>query len=311
MSKKKIIAIIAAVLAVAIAVSVVFVVKNQNKNEEETTTENTTVEETETKAEKITVPEETEASTNRKTIDEFVKNDLGIPKAIISEGHKVRNGVVYFVDEPYEDSEDFFTNRYMIADTGERFIIEELFNGVGKPKIYYVDVDGEKGEEIVVHMNTGGNGGYGVHISYVFRLDENKFFSLFDSETDRLMQNAFESELKADYKAVITCHETNFEKVIDLSERKSVYDNNVFDSQGNPINDYKIWFDSSFYRFEPVDTDNDGVYEIVCRQYSSLYSHFYFIGIAQLTLKCSDSMFEIIDADFSEEKDEEFAKGLI
>ena len=310
MSKKKLIAIIAAVLAVVIVVSVIFVVKNQNKKEE-TTTEVTTVEEAETKAEEITVPEETEAPTNRKTIDEFVKNDLGIPNAIVSEGHKVQNGVVYFVDEPYEDSEDFFTNRYMIADTGERFIIEELFNGVGKLKIYYVDVDGEKGEEIVVHMNTGGNGGYGIHISYVFRLDENKFFSLFDSETDTWMRNAFKSELKADYKAVITCREAAFEKVIDLSKRKSMYDNNVFDSQGNPINNHKIWFDSSFYRFEPVDTDNDGIYEIVCRQYSSLYSHIDFTGIAQLTLKCSGSMFEIIDADFSEEKDEEFAKGLI
>lgn len=307
---KKLIAIIAVLLAVVIAVSVIFVVKNKNANEEETTTETTTVEETtvaDVETEKTTVlkTETTEAPTKRKTVKEFVEKDLGFKNPIITKGHKVQNGIVYFVDEPMADATDFFENRFIIVDTGEKFIIKEMFNGMGKPGCYFADVDGEKGEEIIVHMDTGGSGGYGSYVSYVFKVDEGKILTLFDSETDNIFKNAFESRLESPFKAVVYCKDVGYEKTLDLKDWDASDMEYIYDAEGNPIDyDYVVNFDS-FYKFEPKDVDKDGIFEVVCRQYASLGSHVSCVGFTELVLSFDDHD-EIISAKFTEGPDKSF-----
>ena len=316
MNKKKLIAIIAAVIAVVIAVSVIFIVKNKNNTDEEETTtevavvENTTIEQKTESEDAEKEPEaKTEAQTNRKTVRDFVVNDLGFVNPVITEGHKVQNGTVYFVDEPGDESEIFFKNRYIIVDTGKRFVIKELFRGVGDAERYFVDVDGEKGEEIVVHMNTGGNGGYGIYVSYVFRVDEEGIWTLYDSE-DKFYnlhyKEVFKSRLEAPFKAVVYCDEINlkYEKTLDLTDWGSSDKKYLFDKEGNPIVDYAVDFDG-FYKFEPKDIDKDGVYEIECRQYASLGSHVSGVGYAQLILSF-DEYLQIESAKFTEGSDEEF-----
>lgn len=310
---KKFIAIIAVVLAVIIAVSVVFVVKNKNTDGEEITTETTTVEETtvedvETEETTALETETTEASTKRKTVKEFVKNDLGIANAIISEGKKVPNGVVYFVDEPVDhlvEDIERYKNRYIVVDTGERILIKELHNGVGNNKVYFVDVDGEKGEEIVLHIDYAGNGGYGSYAGVIYKVEKDGISTIFDSETDKLITGAFESRLEAPFKAVVYCKEAGYEKTLDFSKGDFAERDFIFDAEGNPIVDYGVNFDS-FYRFEPKDVDKDGIYEIVCRQYASLGSHVSCVGFTELVLSFDDND-EIISAKFTEGPDKSFA----
>lgn len=310
---KKIIAIIAAILIVIIVVSVVFAVKNKSTNEEETTTETTTVEATtvedvETEETTALETETTEAPTKRKTVKEFVKNDLGIANAIISEGKKVPNGVVYFVDEPVDYTvEDIerYKNRYIIVDTGERFLMKELHNGVGNNKVYFVDVDGEKGEEIVLHIDYAGNGGYGSYAGVIYKVEKDGISTIFDSETDKLVTGAFESRLEAPFKAVVYCRDTGYEKVLDFTDKEFSEKKYIFDAEGNPIVDYGVNFDS-FYRFESKDVDKDGIYEIVCRQYASLGSHVSCVGFTQCVFECDSGSAFVIDAKFTEGPDKSF-----
>lgn len=310
---KKLIAIIAAVLAAVIAVSVVFTIKKKNANDEETTTETTTVEEAtvedvETEETTALETETTEASTKRKTVKEFVKNDLGIANAIISEGKKVPNGVVYFVDEPVDhlvEDIERYKNRYIVVDTGERILIKELHNGVGNNKVYFVDVDGEKGEEIVLHIDFGGNGGYGSYAGVIYKVEKDVISTIFDSETDKLVTGAFESRLEAPFKAVVYCKNVGYEKTLDLTNWNLSDKKYFYDSEGNPSVDYGVDFDS-FYKFEPKDVDKDGIYEIVCRQYASLGSHVSCVGFTECVFECDGGSAFVIDAKFTEGPDKSF-----
>ena len=301
----KFIAIIAVLLALIIAISVVFVVKNKDDVVEETTTiVETTVTETQPESTTVAETEITETTTNRKTVKEFVKNDLGISNAVISKGEKLSNGTVYFIDEPMDGSGSFFKSRSIVVDTGKRFLTKEIFNGVGKADIYYADVDGEKGKEIIVHMSTGGNGGYGIYVNYIFGLKNDMIYEYYNSEKDDRLVNVFDSKLEAPYKAIIFCKDTGYEKVIDFTNNNFSEKKYVFDNEGKPIVEYGICFDS-FYRFEPKDVDKDGVYEIFCRQYASLGSHASGIGYTELVLNF-DGGPEITNTKFFEGPDEVF-----
>ena len=56
----------------------------------------------------------------------------------------------------------------------------------------------------------------------------------------------------------------------------------------------------SFYEFVPTDTDFDGVYEVFCRQYTSLLNHSDGIGCTKIVLKynVTTAEFEIINTGF-------------
>jgi len=75
-----------------------------------------------------------------------------------------------------------------------------------------------------------------------------------------------------------------------------------YENNGEPKN-LELMLDT-FYKFEPYDIDNDGVYEIKACQYTSLYGHTDFIGTAVSFLKYNkeENLFYICEAFFEEEK---------
>lgn len=56
----------------------------------------------------------------------------------------------------------------------------------------------------------------------------------------------------------------------------------------------------TFYKFEPCDIDNDGIYEIRCCQYTSFFGHSDFVGTAVSFIKYDNvtSTFNVVDAYF-------------
>ncbi|MBR4071009.1 MAG: hypothetical protein IKK26_00445, partial [Clostridia bacterium] len=69
--------------------------------------------------------------------------------------------------------------------------------------------------------------------------------------------------------------------------------------QGKPTSDIPVSIDC-INSIEPKDVDNDGIYELICKRYSSLGAHVGYLGDAVTTLKYdkSSNSFKIIDAEF-------------
>ena len=87
-----------------------------------------------------------------------------------------------------------------------------------------------------------------------------------------------------------------------MTDRTDDYYGVWYENNGEPKN-LELLLDT-FYKFEPYDIDNDGVYEIKVCQYTSLYGHTDFIGTAVSFLKYNkeENSFKICEAFFEEEK---------
>lgn len=123
--------------------------------------------------------------------------------------------------------------------------------------------------------------------------------SFYESETDNINENTFESRLEAPFKAVVSYRDTGYEKVIDFANKKFLEKKYIFDAEGNQIVYYVIRF-NSFYKFEPKDVDKDGVYEIVFRQYAFLGSHVLRVVFTELVLSFDDGYDSVSSTKFTE-----------
>ncbi|MBR5473735.1 MAG: hypothetical protein IKU82_07090, partial [Clostridia bacterium] len=106
-------------------------------------------------------------------------------------------------------------------------------------------------------------------------------------------------EILKDRKFIINNINTGYsEMFVDKRGDDEYYKFWWYDENGEPTN-CEINVDS-FYEFIPVDIDNDGIYEISCRQYVSLIGHSDGLGYVKTILKYNNetSQFEIIDTKF-------------
>ena len=128
----------------------------------------------------------------------------------------------------------------------------------------------------------------GTFLSRVFSVQENCVVELYNSSLDFLGDNqtmpyhtGFSSKFLENYRLEITNKSVGFRKIIDLSGR---YAEGFFDEAGKGKLNLDIHCDS-FMEFVPKDVDGDGVFEILCSQYASLYGHADGIGYAKSVLK--------------------------
>ena len=170
--------------------------------------------------------------------------------------------------------------------------------------IYYANVDGYFGDEIIIHANTGGNGGAGSYDNIILKITENGIINLFDDEAAFKFLTSFKTELKDDFNVEITNKYTSFKKTINVKDINSEkYGDSYWETDGKLAvikTSNQVCIDETFYVFQPKDTDSDGYYEIVCYQYASLGSLTSNIGSTQLTLKYDrdSKQFFVSGADF-------------
>ncbi|MCL2010784.1 MAG: hypothetical protein FWG71_09630 [Synergistaceae bacterium] len=99
-----------------------------------------------------------------------------------------------------------------------------------------------------------------------------------------------------DYRAEIIVRETGERAMIDLSPRKAVYNRRLVYNEGGSLRSgVRVWVDR-FSKFEPVDVDGDGVFEI--RQIIDLSGSGRADRIAyvEATLKYAGSGWKVIDS---------------
>lgn len=183
---------------------------------------------------------------------------------------------------------------YVDIDTGTEMLSKQLESNVFQlPSvgIFLGDVDGDKVEEILIHSNTGGNGGYGLWQTWVLKIEDGEIHILFENFDE--FDTGFKSRFLEDYRLEITNYITGYNLVFDVKDSHK----NAYKSAKEPPTSYILNLDP-FCFFEPEDVDHDGISEVVCRQYTSHIGHLDNTGTAHSVLKFNiqTQKFEVIDA---------------
>ena len=137
----------------------------------------------------------------------------------------------------------------------------------------------------------------------IFKFESDFLQEIFNSDTslpaskDDRFDTGYESVFLPNYQLKITNRFADCNAIIDISGR---YVSEIFDENGKCTKNTSIWCDS-FFTFMPKDIDQDGVFEIECMQYVSLFSHADGIGYTKSILSYNQNTgdFQIIAADFT------------
>lgn len=190
------------------------------------------------------------------------------------------------------------SNKIIVKDTSKREN-QACYGGT----VELGDLDGDGDSEILLQEIVGATGGAGSYISRVFDFKNSEITEVFSSENPQkesdTIDTGFSIEILKDKKFKIKNSITGYSEVFELSERKEQYYKDYwYDENGTP-NALSILVDS-FCEFYAKDVDNDGIYEIACKQYVSLVGHSDFIGWATTVLKYNKASgtFVIVESGF-------------
>ncbi len=177
----------------------------------------------------------------KETID---LNSVDLKKYGLTDDHEISvpyptsSGYVYVVRDYGKEEEQ----TYLFVTTKDKVMyLNTEFPSAGRIPVEEAhslttgDLDGKKGEEIVLLANTGGNGGAGIYCNGIYKINNGKIFEMKISD-----ESPFEVTLEAPYTVVFRNKKFNFEeKVVCDTDSES-----LFDDKGNPEADE---YDGGFY----------------------------------------------------------------
>lgn len=212
--------------------------------------------------------------------------------------------VYIFCDYAEEDSP--YHSAYLAVSLGEKVLLkdlaEEQYSGSYWDTLYVCDIDGDGLDEIVVQQTVGMSGGAGSYWSRIFKVRAEEIEVIFDSlivDAENTSWGTFDTGFTSTYlsgrQVKIENTITGYSTILDISDR---YQDAFFDAEGKGTTG-RLYCDS-FREFIPQDVDHDGVFELVCLQYASLYTHADYIGDAKTVLKYNTASqgFEVVQAEF-------------
>ena len=192
----------------------------------------------------------------------------------------------------------------IVIDTDENIECEVLIEGSYYTEFSVADVDGDGCLEILVHHETGGNGGAGSHETAVYKFYKSGmkkifFFPGYDEGGNRSLDTGFMLTLADGWLYTVKNRHTGYSLSF---VRKHQYGGGDLGEQGPYFNEHgniteyaiesnndevhtHLGVDPYFYIFDPVDVDDDSVYEIMTAQYTYLWGRADSVGVAYLILK--------------------------
>ena len=212
-------------------------------------------------------------------------------------------GTVYLLADNRYDVNSVVADCYLVVSMRGKIFAKDLsvwddHRSLGTT-LYCADIDGDDDKEIILQECVGLSGGAGQYLSRVFDFRNNEIVEIFSSKyKDEKFNTGFSGTILKNWCMKIENKYTGYCQKFDLSDRKDEYYGFWYDSNGEPQK-WELMVDT-FYKFEPCDIDNDGIYEIKICQYTSLIGHADFIGTAISFLKYNESndSFEVCDAFF-------------
>lgn len=193
------------------------------------------------------------------------------------------------------------SDHYLMLKIEDKIILKDLatgdYNARMNGNIEVEDFDGDGYKEILVQEAADAFGGFGQYVSRVYKYDNGSLKTIFSSLKDEGngVYTGFSCTVLEDYNLIIHNEFTGYEETFNYRDvRKTWYGEEDGTYFGTEL---RV---DSFYRFEPVDVDEDGVYEIVGYQYTSLNSHVDYVGSAKTVLKYNNekAAFEVVNAEF-------------
>ncbi len=216
---------------------------------------------------------------------------------------KDKYGRVYLLADDRYDKGNELSDHYLAIVLWDKIILKDILPKENQANydgsLFLSDLDGDGDDEIVLHERIGGATG-AVHISRVFDFKNDEIVEIFcsDYSNDKFYNTGFSSKLLEDKKIIIENKFTNYKGTFSLNGRSDDYYEMLYDEN---FRDTEIAVDT-FSKIEPVDVDNDGVYELKCYQYTSLLGHLDYIGTSVSVLKFdqTDKTFKVIKAWFED-----------
>ncbi|OLN22036.1 hypothetical protein BTO30_11845 [Domibacillus antri] len=167
---------------------------------------------------------------------------------------------VYLTADKTPDS-PFWQNITLVIRNGRTNQYEKIFlkeNAGYNPTIFLGDFTGNKMNDILIVINTGGS--EGLIYAYVFSFMNGVFQQIFDSEVFN-KQDQYDVTYKNHYKANVTSLNQKKKYAIDLTFKGDDYLVEIYNGDGTLKEPIRGWV-SPLSGLYPVDFERDGIYEL-------------------------------------------------
>ena len=196
---------------------------------------------------------------------------------------------VYLTGIKSQDSPFVQNITLLIQDgmTGRVVSITLSENAGYNPSLFLGDFTGNRVDDILISINSGGSGGIMYYYIYSFINKTVKLLFDFNVYNEKYK---YDVTYKDNYKVEVVSDENNNKYIIDISNRDLDYLNEIYDSNGklkNPING----FVNPLSGLYPVDFDSNKVYELLAYQKIAGRYNADSLGYVLNTMKWKDNIF--------------------
>jgi hypothetical protein len=171
---------------------------------------------------------------------------------------------IYLTGEITQSS-PFIQNITLVIQDGRtgRSIRVPLKENAGyNPRLFLGDFTGDKVNDILISIDSGGSGGMMYH--YIYSFNNNRLQLIFDVDA---YNNEYEYDVtyEDNYKVEVNSNENNERYIIDISLRGDDYLNEIYDENGK-LKEEISGFVNPLSGLYPVDFNYDGIYELLAYQ---------------------------------------------
>ncbi len=215
-------------------------------------------------------------------------------------------GAVYLIADDRYGGNRSTSDYYLLVTVNDKLYVKDLipeeYNSPASmdATLYFADLDGDKDKEILLQETKGMSGGAGQYLSRVYNFTDGEIKEIFTSHDDenRYFNTGFDCMFLENHMLKIDNTITGYTTTFEVVRENEKYFTWWYDDDGD-LKDITLWVDS-FNRFKPEDVDDDGISEIVCRQYTCLNGHADYVGSAMTVLKYNSDTkaFYVYDAWF-------------
>ncbi len=193
-------------------------------------------------------------------------------------------GTKPFEDSPYREN---ITIRVIDGRTGKITNIRPKVNSGYGPSLFLADFTGNKVDDILLSIDSGGSGAIGYY--YIYSMENNITKKIFDFEEFN-EKYQYEVNYLDNYKAEVISKANNKRYIIDLMFKGKEYLSEIYNSDGTLKEPISGWVDplSGLY---PIDFQRDGTYELYAIQSIAGRYHADGLGYVQTSLEWDGSKF--------------------
>ncbi|QXM06271.1 VCBS repeat-containing protein [Crassaminicella indica] len=190
----------------------------------------------------------------------------------------------YGIESPFRDN---IKLKIIDGKTKDETIIDLKENAGYNPTLFLGDFSGDKIDDILISINSGGSGGYAFY--YIYSFLNNKPKMIFDSEKFNA-EYIYDVNYKDDYKVEVLSKNTNKKYILDIQYKGEAYLSEIYDKYGNLKEPIKGWV-NPLGGLYPIDFQRDGTYELYAEQRVAGRYNADALGYVQTSLKWNTNRF--------------------